>query len=66
MEKGGVFLFLLIAPNYCLPLVKDNALDVENDAMFNDEAAAKEAGSFQCVGIMFCTQHYTNTRLTEN
>jgi hypothetical protein len=49
MEKGGVFLFLLVAPSYCFPLLKDNSLDPENDAMLYDEAAAKEAGLYHCV-----------------
>jgi hypothetical protein len=49
MEKGGVFLFLLVTPSYCFPLLKDNALDLENDAMLYDEAAAKEAGSYHCI-----------------
>jgi hypothetical protein len=49
MEKGRVILFLLVTPNYCFPLLKDNALDPENNAILDDEAAAKEAGSYHCI-----------------
>jgi hypothetical protein len=45
MEKGRMFLLLLVTRSYCFPLLKDNALDLENDAVLYDEAAAKEAGS---------------------
>jgi hypothetical protein len=48
MEKGTLLLFLLVVPNYCFPFLKDNALDLENDAMPYDASAAKEAGSYHC------------------
>jgi hypothetical protein len=68
MEKGSLFLFLLIAPNHCLPLLKDNALDLENDAMLYDEAAAKEAGTFHCILYSLHTVHesYSVHSITSN
>jgi hypothetical protein len=49
MDKGRVFLFLLVTPSYCFPLLKDNASDLENDAMLYGEEDAKEAGSYHCM-----------------
>jgi hypothetical protein len=61
MEKGSLFLFLLIAPNHCLPLLKDNALSLENDAMLSDEAAAKEAGTVCCMLYSLYTVHESHS-----
>jgi hypothetical protein len=53
MEKRTLLLFLLVVPNYCFPLLEDNALDLENDAMPHDEATAKEAGSYHCTKLTY-------------
>jgi hypothetical protein len=51
MGKVGMFLLVLVARTCCFPLLKDNSLDPQDDAVLYDETSANDTGLCHCVGL---------------